>query len=106
MQVIDESALEPPEPDYAHLPARPFETKKQLQIVGQSSGVVGRGQRALPFAGRFGIDVLDQHSQRLSHNAKLIALPQVHGLPIARKVQVLTSLYLNSASGQPKKGTA
>src|SRR5437762_4104706 len=45
MQVIDESALEPPEPDYVHLPARPFETKKQLQIVGQSSGVVGRAKK-------------------------------------------------------------
>src|SRR5947207_4555567 len=48
MQVIDESALEsiePPEPDYAHLPARPFETKKQLQNVGLSSGGVGRGKK-------------------------------------------------------------
>ena len=41
-KVIDETALEPPEPDYAHLPARPFETKKQLSNAAQSSaGTVG-----------------------------------------------------------------
>ena len=32
--VIDESALEPPEPDYAHLPARPFEPTKPPRPQG------------------------------------------------------------------------
>jgi len=36
--VIDESALEPPEPDYAHLPARPFEpTKPHRPQVGKKN---------------------------------------------------------------------
>ena len=34
MTVIDESALEPPEPDYAHLPARPFEPTKTPRAQG------------------------------------------------------------------------
>jgi len=36
--------LEPPEPDYAHLPARPFQTQKQVPNVNQISGV-GRGKK-------------------------------------------------------------
>ena len=31
IKVIDEASLEPLEPDYAHLPARPFQTNKQTQ---------------------------------------------------------------------------
>jgi len=36
--------LEPPEPDYAHLPARPFQTKKPVPNANQSSGI-GRGKK-------------------------------------------------------------
>lgn len=43
--VIDEEALLPPEPDYAHLPARPFQTKRQLQNAGQPSTGAGRGKK-------------------------------------------------------------
>lgn len=46
MQVINEEDLEPPEPDYAHLPARPFEMRQKNQIVNQTSGV-GRGKKQL-----------------------------------------------------------
>jgi hypothetical protein len=44
MAVINEEDLEPPEPDYAHLPARPFEARKQGQSVNQISGI-GRGKK-------------------------------------------------------------
>ena len=43
--VINEEALEPPEPDYAHLPARPFQTRRQLQNIGQQSTGAGRGKK-------------------------------------------------------------
>lgn len=36
--------MEPPEPDYAHLPARPFQTKKPVPNANQSSGI-GRGKK-------------------------------------------------------------
>ena len=47
--VIDqEEALAPPEPDYAHMRARPFETKLATTIPSQSSGNgVGRGVKKL-----------------------------------------------------------
>ena len=37
--VIDESALEPPEPDYAHLPARPFEPAKPPRLQGRKKNL-------------------------------------------------------------------
>ena len=43
-EVINEEDLEPPEPDYAHLPARPFQTKKTVQNPNQLSGS-GRGKK-------------------------------------------------------------
>jgi hypothetical protein len=43
--VIDEADLEPPEPDYAHLPARQFQTKSQLRNTVQNSSGVGRGKK-------------------------------------------------------------
>jgi hypothetical protein len=46
IQVIDESALEPPEPDYARLPARPFETEKQVSHSGQSAAI-NRGKKLI-----------------------------------------------------------
>jgi hypothetical protein len=37
--VIEEESLEPPEPDYAHLPSRPFQTTRPVQSGG------GRGKK-------------------------------------------------------------
>jgi hypothetical protein len=45
IEVIDETALEPPEPDYAHLPARPFETKKQPKNAKPSFTGAGHGKQ-------------------------------------------------------------
>lgn len=40
IKVIDEASLEPPEPDYAHLAARPFQTNKQTRSsVGRSKNL-------------------------------------------------------------------
>lgn len=36
--MIDEEAFEPPEPDYAHLPARSFQTKPQTRPAPSGSG--------------------------------------------------------------------
>jgi hypothetical protein len=47
IKVVDESALEPPEPDYARLPARPFETKQSHRNAAQSSSGVGRGKKMI-----------------------------------------------------------
>jgi hypothetical protein len=44
-QVIDEADLEPPEPDYAHLPARPFQTQSQLRNAAPIGSGVGRGKK-------------------------------------------------------------
>ena len=45
IKVIDEADLEPPEPDYAHLPARQFQTKSQLKNTLQTPLGVGRGKK-------------------------------------------------------------
>jgi hypothetical protein len=44
-QVIDEADLEPPEPDYAHLPARPFQTEGQLRNAAPIGSGGGRGKK-------------------------------------------------------------
>ena len=43
--VIDEADLEPPEPDYAHLPARQFQTKSHLRNTVQNSSGAGRRKK-------------------------------------------------------------
>lgn len=43
-EVIDDAALEPPEPDYAHLPARPFEVRRHNNTA-QTSATAGRGKK-------------------------------------------------------------